>query len=85
MVFTASKMGNKMINGTMIKGTVKFYNAERGFGYIKPDDSEKDVRILLSALSRADIKSLTQGQKVKFDTHTDPDSGKVAVHNIEVD
>ncbi|WP_245813205.1 cold-shock protein [Kiloniella majae] len=74
-----------MINGTMIKGTVKFYNAERGFGYIKPDDSEKDVRILLSALSRADIKSLTQGQKVKFDTHTDPDSGKVAVHNIEVD
>ncbi len=80
MIFTASKMGNKMINGT-----VKFYNAERGFGYIKPDNGEKDVRVLLSALSRADMKSLAQGQKVKFDTHTDPDSGKVAVHTIEAD
>ncbi|KLN61540.1 cold-shock protein [Kiloniella spongiae] len=69
----------------MINGTVKFYNAERGFGYIKPENGEKDVRVLLSALSRADMKSLAQGQKVKFDTHTDPDSGKVAVHNIEAD
>ena len=74
----------------MINGTVIFYNSERGFGYIKPegekeDGKKKDVRVLQKSLSRAGIKGLTERQKVKFDTHTDPDSGKLTVNNIEVE
>ena len=74
----------------MINGTVVFYNSDRGFGYIKPDSEKgdgekKDVRVLQKSLIRAGIKRLTERQKVKFDTHTDPDSGKLTVNNIEVE
>ncbi len=68
----------------MITGTVKFYNDQRGFGFIQPDNGEKDVFVHVTALERAGITGLREGQKVSFDTQTDSRSGKTAVATIEL-
>jgi CspA family cold shock protein len=62
---------------------VKFYNGAKGFGFIQPDDGGKDVFVHATALERAGIHALREGQKVSFDTQTDPRSGKIAVGRIE--
>jgi CspA family cold shock protein len=66
------------------KGTVKFYNAQKGFGFIEPEDGGKDVFVHATALERAGISQLVEGQKVSFDTEQDSRSGKTAVGKIEV-
>jgi CspA family cold shock protein len=66
----------------MIAGKVKFYNATKGFGFIEPDDGGKDVFVHASALERAGMPGLVEGQKVLFDTQVDSRSGKTAVGNI---
>jgi len=68
----------------MTSGTVKFYNDQKGFGFIQPDDGQKDVFVHATALERAGLSALREGQKVKFDTQNDPRSGKVAVGTIEL-
>lgn len=68
----------------MITGTVKFYNDQKGFGFIEPEDGQKDVFVHATALERAGINGLREGQKVKFDTQNDPRSGKIAVGTIEI-
>ncbi len=68
----------------MTKGTVKFYNEQRGFGFIEPEDGGKDVFVHATALERAGISRLVEGQKVSFDTEQDSRSGKTAVGKIEV-
>ena len=68
----------------MNTGNVKFYNDQKGFGFIQPDGGAKDVFVHATALERAGIQSLREGQKVKFDTQNDPRSGKVAVGTIEL-
>ena len=68
----------------MTSGTVKFYNDQKGFGFIAPDDGQKDVFIHATALERAGLQSLREGQKVKFDTQNDARSGKVAFGTIEL-
>ncbi len=67
----------------MIAGTVKFYNSQRGFGFIQPDDGGKDVFVHATALERAGMSGLDEGQKVTFDTEVDSRSGKTAVANIK--
>ena len=67
----------------MKKGTVKFYNVQKGFGFIEPDDGGKDVFVHATALERAGINTLIEGQKVSFDTEQDSRSGKTAVGKIE--
>ena len=69
----------------MVKGTVKFYNDAKGYGFITPDDGGKDVFVHASALERAGIHRLSEGQKVSFDTEPDRRSGKVAVSNIQTE
>jgi CspA family cold shock protein len=69
----------------MTSGTVKFYNDQRGYGFIQPDDGQKDVFVHATALERAGILGLREGQKVKFETETDARSGKLAVGTIEVE
>jgi CspA family cold shock protein len=64
-------------------GTVKFYNAQKGYGFIQPDDGSTDVFVHASALERAGMNALNEGQKVSFDTQEDKRSGKVAVGNIQ--
>ena len=68
----------------MTSGTVKFYNDQKGFGFIQPYNGEKDVFVHATALERAGISGLREGQKVKFDTQSDPRSGKIAVGTIEM-
>jgi len=68
----------------MTNGTVKFYNGQKGFGFIQPEDGGKDVFVHATALERAGIQALREGQKVSFDTQTDQRSGKTAVGRIEL-
>lgn len=68
----------------MTKGTVKFYNAQKGFGFIEPEDGGKDVFVHATALERAGITQLIEGQKVSFDTEQDSRNGKTAVGKIEI-
>ncbi len=67
----------------MNTGTVKFYNDQKGFGFIQPTDGSKDVFVHATALERAGMRNLVEGQKVAFDTAEDRRSGKIAVNNIE--
>ena len=66
----------------MEKGTVKFYNDQKGFGFIQPDNGGKDVFVHATALERAGMRGLSEGQKVSFDTAEDRCTGKMAVNNI---
>ena len=64
-------------------GTVKFYNDQKGYGFIQPGDGSKDVFVHATALERAGMSALQEGQKVSFDTQEDRRTGKIAVGNIE--
>ena len=64
----------------MATGTVKFFNTQQGFGFIQPDDGSKDVFVHISAVQKAGMDSLNEGQKVSFDVLTE--RGKPAAGNI---
>ena len=67
----------------METGTVKFYNDQKGYGFIAPDNGGKDVFVHATALERAGMSGLNEGDKVSFDTEIDSRSGKTAVANIK--
>jgi cold shock protein len=67
----------------MQTGTVKFYNVNKGFGFIQPDDGSKDVFVHATALEKAGMRSLAEGQKISFDVETDSRSGKMAATNLQ--
>lgn len=66
----------------MGKGTVKWFNAQKGFGFIQPQDASKDVFVHISALERAGIDDLREGQKVSYDV--EQDRGKPAAVNLKM-
>jgi cold shock protein len=70
---------------SMAKGTVKFYNGQKGFGFIQPDDGGKDVFVHATALERAGIRNLMEGQTVFFDVEEDRRTGKVAAANLRAE
>jgi CspA family cold shock protein len=67
----------------MNTGVVKFYNAQKGFGFIAPDGGGNDVFVHATALERAGMHSLSEGQKVSFDVEKDRRTGKMAVSTIQ--
>ena len=69
----------------MSTGTVKFFNGQKGFGFIQPDGGGPDVFVHVTALERAGIRSLAEGQKVTYDTEIDRRNGKTAVSRIRMD
>ena len=64
----------------MTRGTVKWFNSQKGFGFIQPDDGSKDVFVHISAVERAGMRGLNEGQKVSFDVVTE--RGKSAAANL---
>ena len=66
----------------MATGTVKWFNAQKGFGFIQPSDGGKDVFVHISALEQAGISNLAEGQKVSYDVVT-TDRGKTAAGNLK--
>ena len=66
----------------MATGTVKFFDPKRGFGFIAPDNGDKDVFVHISAVERAGLGSLTDGQKISYESTTE--KGKIAATNLQV-
>jgi cold shock protein len=66
----------------MTTGTVKWFNAQKGFGFIAPDDGGNDAFVHISAVERAGMGDLREGQKVGFDLVSDQRSGKMSADNL---
>jgi cold shock protein len=64
----------------MARGTVKFFNVQKGFGFIQPDDGSRDVFVHISAVERAGMGTLVEGQQVAYDVVTE--RGKQAAGNL---
>ena len=67
----------------MTNGTVKFFNATKGFGFIQPDDGSKDAFVHISAVERSGLSGLGEGQKVAYELETGRD-GKISATNLQV-
>jgi CspA family cold shock protein len=72
---------NEVKGPRMPVGTVKFFNTQKGFGFIQPDDGSKDVFVHISAVEKAGMRSLNEGQKVSFEIVTE--RGKQAAGNLQ--
>ena len=67
----------------MTQGTVKFFNGQKGFGFIQPDDGGKDVFVHISAVERAGMRALNEGQKIAFDVVADRRTGESSADNLQ--
>ena len=67
------------------KGTVKWFNATKGYGFIQPDDGSKDVFVHISAVERSGMGTLQDGQKISFEVITDRRSGKPSADNLRAE
>jgi cold shock protein len=64
-------------------GTVKWFNPQKGFGFIQPDDGGKDAFVHISAVERAGMNDLREGQKISFELVTDKRSGKMSADKLQ--
>ena len=67
----------------MTQGTVKWFNEQKGFGFIQPDDGTKDVFVHISAVERAGMRSLNEGQKISYEVVADRRTGKSSADNLQ--
>ena len=67
----------------MNTGTVKWFNATKGFGFIQPDNGGQDVFVHISAVERAGMRTIVEGQKLSFEVVRDQRSGKSAAENLQ--
>jgi CspA family cold shock protein len=68
----------------MITGTVKWFNAEKGFGFIQPDDGGADAFVHISAVEQAGLRNLREGDKLSYELVADRKSGKMSASNLKV-
>ncbi len=68
----------------MSKGTVKWFNAEKGFGFITPDDGGRDAFVHISAVERSGLGQLREGDKISFEMVADQRSGKLSADKLEM-
>jgi cold shock protein len=83
MVCTAANVFCDLKEAIMAQGTVKFFNAQKGYGFIVQDGGGPDVFVHISAVERAGMRTLVEGQKVSFDVEADRRSGKSAAANLQ--
>ncbi len=69
----------------MATGTVKWFNATKGFGFIQPDDGGKDVFVHISAVEQAGLRDLSEGQKLAYEIVADKRTGRASAGNLKVD
>ena len=69
----------------MANGTVKWFNATKGFGFIQPDDGSQDVFVHISAVERAGMSNLNEGQKLSFEMAKDNRSGKMSADKLQAE
>ena len=69
----------------MSNGTVKWFNATKGFGFIQPDDGGQDVFVHISAVERAGMSNLNEGQKLSFELTKDTRSGKMSADKLQAE
>ena len=69
----------------MSMGTVKWFNATKGYGFIQPDDGSKDVFVHISAVERSGMGTLQDGQKISFEVINDRRSGKPSADNLRAE
>lgn len=67
----------------MPTGTVKWFDANKGYGFIAPDEGGPDVFVHATAVERAGIRSLSEGQKVSYEAQRDPKRGKISAENLQ--
>ncbi|HEV2531901.1 cold-shock protein [Phenylobacterium sp.] len=67
----------------MATGTVKWFNATKGFGFIQPDEGGPDVFVHISAVERAGLGSLNEGQKISYEVERDQRSGKSSAGQLQ--
>ncbi len=67
----------------MAIGTVKWYNPDKGFGFIQPDDGGKDAFVHVSAVERAGMNGLREGQKISFELVADRRTGKMSADKLQ--
>lgn len=67
----------------MQSGTVKWFNSQKGFGFIQPDDGGSDVFVHISAVERAGLRQLDEGQKVSFEVVADKRTGRSSADNLQ--
>ncbi len=67
----------------MTTGTVKWFNAAKGFGFIQPDDGGADVFVHISAVERSTLGSISEGQKLSFELERDQRSGKMSAGQLQ--
>lgn len=68
----------------MATGTVKWFNGQKGYGFIQPDDGGKDVFVHVSAVQRSGLTALDEGQKVSYELVTDKRTGKAAADHLTI-
>ncbi|MGX5735711.1 cold-shock protein [Bosea thiooxidans] len=69
----------------MANGTVKWFNPDKGFGFIQPDDGGQDAFVHVSAVERAGLRTLKEGQKISYELVQDKRSGKVSADNLQAE
>ena len=67
----------------MATGTVKWFNATKGYGFVQPDDGGADVFVHISAVERAGMRSLNEGQKLSYELERDQHSGKTSAGQLQ--
>lgn len=83
MRISASEVQFAMKGFVMITGTVKWFNSTKGFGFIQPDNGGQDAFVHISAVERAGMREIVEGQKISYELERDSKSGKMSATQLK--